>query len=137
MIRVALKGIAERRFRGVLTALAIVLGVAMVSGAFVLADTMRAGADSLSTASYKGTDAVVDARTAFDVDAAEGGRRRPSPPRCWIACAGARGRRRRGRRHRPEHPDRRQDGKVVGTAPTSVSATTPARRAPSGCRRSA
>jgi putative ABC transport system permease protein len=73
MIRVALRGLAERRFRSVLTALAIVLGVAMVSGAFVLSDTMKQGADSLSTASYKGTDAVVEARTAFDVDATDGG----------------------------------------------------------------
>jgi putative ABC transport system permease protein len=73
MIRVALRGLAERRFRSVLTALAIVIGVAMVSGAFVLSDTMKQGADSLSSASYKGTDAVVEARTAFEVDRVENG----------------------------------------------------------------
>jgi putative ABC transport system permease protein len=73
MIRVALRGLAQRRLRSVLTALAIVVGVAMVSGAFVLSDTMRRGADSLSSASYAGTDAVVEARTAFDVDRVDGG----------------------------------------------------------------
>jgi putative ABC transport system permease protein len=80
MIRVALRGIAARRLRTVLTALAIVLGVAMISGAFVLSDTMRRGADSLSTASYRGTDAVVDAKTAFDVDADEDNATAPTVP---------------------------------------------------------
>ena len=41
MTRVGLRGITARRLRTVLTALAIVLGVAMVSGAFTLTDTMR------------------------------------------------------------------------------------------------
>jgi putative ABC transport system permease protein len=72
MIRVALKGLAERRLRTILTALAVVIGVAMVSGAYVLSDTMGKGASSLSTASYKGTDAVVTARTAFHVSAQDG-----------------------------------------------------------------
>ena len=35
MRRVALKGLAWRKIRGVLTALSIVLGVAMVSGALL------------------------------------------------------------------------------------------------------
>ena len=38
MIRVALRGLAGRKLRAFLTALAIVLGVAMVSGTFVLTD---------------------------------------------------------------------------------------------------
>src|SRR5207237_166315 len=38
--RVALKGLLGRRVRTFLTALAIVLGVAMVSGSFVLTDTI-------------------------------------------------------------------------------------------------
>jgi hypothetical protein len=41
MIRTALKGISTRRMRTTLTALAIVLGVAMVSGAYRLSATMR------------------------------------------------------------------------------------------------
>jgi putative ABC transport system permease protein len=66
MIRTALKGIAARRTRTVLTALSIVLGVAMIGGALTLSDTMRHAANSLTSSSYKGTDAVVSARTAFD-----------------------------------------------------------------------
>src|SRR3954451_4940023 len=68
MTRVALKGMATRPLRTFLTALAIVLGVGMVSAAFTLTDTMRGAADSLSSAAYDGTDAVVSARTAFKVD---------------------------------------------------------------------
>ena len=68
MIRVGLRGITQRRLRTVLTALAIVLGVAMVSGAYTLTDTMRGAADSLSSSAYDGTAAVVSAKTAFKVD---------------------------------------------------------------------
>ena len=71
MTRVALKGFASRPVRTLLTTLAIVLGVGMVSAAFTLTDTMRGAADSLSSAAYDGTDAVVTARTAFKVDSSE------------------------------------------------------------------
>ncbi len=67
MTRVGLRGITTRRLRTVLTALAIVLGVAMVSGSYTLTDTMRGAADSLSSSAYNGTAAVVSAKTAFDV----------------------------------------------------------------------
>jgi putative ABC transport system permease protein len=36
MMRVALKGLIQRKLRALLTALAVVLGVAMISGTFVL-----------------------------------------------------------------------------------------------------
>ncbi len=65
MIKVALKGIAGRKLRTVLTALAIVLGVSMVAGAYTLTDTMKGAADSLSSSAYDSTDAVVSAKTAF------------------------------------------------------------------------
>ena len=78
MIRVALKSLAGRRLRTALTALAVVLGVAMVSGAFTLTDTMRGAADSLSRAAYDGTDAVVTARSAFEVDANDWTAKRPT-----------------------------------------------------------
>ena len=41
MIKVALKGLAGRKLRASLSAFAIILGVAMVSGTFVLTDTMN------------------------------------------------------------------------------------------------
>jgi putative ABC transport system permease protein len=66
MIAVALKGLAQHRLRTVLTALAIVVGVATMTAAFTLSDTMRKGADAVSSSSYDGTAAVVSAKTAFD-----------------------------------------------------------------------
>jgi putative ABC transport system permease protein len=66
VIRVAVKSLRTRRLRTVLTAFAIVLGVAMVSGAYTLTDTMGAAADSLSKASYHGTDAVVTKKLAVE-----------------------------------------------------------------------
>jgi putative ABC transport system permease protein len=68
MRRVALKGLVWRKIRGTLTALAIVLGVAMVSGAFVLTDTMKKAADSLRTESYAGLDGVVTGIERFHDD---------------------------------------------------------------------
>src|SRR4051794_34898451 len=66
MIEVALRSLAARPARTALTMLAIVLGVAMVASAFTVTDTMRKAADSLSSAAYDGTDAVVTGRTAFE-----------------------------------------------------------------------
>jgi putative ABC transport system permease protein len=42
MINVALRGLLGRKLRAALTAIAIVLGVAMVSGTYVLTDTIKA-----------------------------------------------------------------------------------------------
>jgi putative ABC transport system permease protein len=81
MTRVALKGLAMRPLRTILTALAIVLGVGMVTAAFTLSDTLRGAADSLSVAAYDGTDAVVTAPTAFAAGAnAEFAARKPVLP---------------------------------------------------------
>src|SRR5436305_1820774 len=66
MIRVALKGIAGRKLRAALTTLAIVLGVAMVSGTLVLTDTMEKAVDTLFTDAYTGSDAVVSAKDVVD-----------------------------------------------------------------------
>src|SRR5215211_636063 len=59
MIAVALKGLAGRKVRALLTAFAVVIGVAMVSGTFVLTDTMQKAFDGIFTASYEQTDAVI------------------------------------------------------------------------------
>ena len=65
MLHVALKGLAGRKLRAFLTGFAIVLGVAMVSGTFVLTDTLRAGFGAIFTSVYKSTDAVVSGRSAI------------------------------------------------------------------------
>jgi putative ABC transport system permease protein len=59
MRRVALRGLAARKLRSALTAIAIVLGVAMVSGTLVLTDTIEKAFDTIFSSSYEQTDAVV------------------------------------------------------------------------------
>jgi putative ABC transport system permease protein len=59
MKRVALRGLLGRKLRSALTAVAIVLGVAMVSGTLVLTDTIEKAFDSIFSSSYEQTDAVV------------------------------------------------------------------------------
>ena len=113
MTRVALKGMASRPLRTFLTTLAIVLGVAMVSAAFTLTDTMRGAANSLSSAAYDGTDAVVSARTAFKVDTASDYTvQKPTiAARCSTEVRARAAGRHRGRRHLrpgPDHRPRRQ-----------------------------
>ena len=60
------KALAARKLRSALTAIAIVLGVAMVSGTFVLTDTMQRAFDSIMSSSYDETDAVVSGRKVVD-----------------------------------------------------------------------
>jgi putative ABC transport system permease protein len=63
--KVALKGLLGRKLRTVLTMIAIILGVAMVSGTYVLTDTIKKGFDSIFTAAYSSADAVITGKTAF------------------------------------------------------------------------
>src|SRR4051812_48466674 len=65
MTKVALKGLALHKTRAVLTTLAVVIGVAMISGAYVVSDTMLSAANSLSGSAYDNTDAVVTKKQAF------------------------------------------------------------------------
>ncbi len=62
MRRVALRGLLARKLRSTLTAIAIVLGVAMVSGTLVLTDTIDKAFDSIFSSSYEQTDAVVSGK---------------------------------------------------------------------------
>ncbi len=73
MITVALRGLAGRKLRALLTALAIVLGVAMISGTYVLTDTISKAFDTIFTESYRGTSAVVSGRSAFEASSDNGG----------------------------------------------------------------
>src|SRR5215217_2320258 len=65
MRKVTLKGLSLHKTRAVLTTLAVVIGVAMISGAYVVSDTMLSAANSLSGAAYDNTDAVVSSKQAF------------------------------------------------------------------------
>jgi putative ABC transport system permease protein len=72
MLVVTLKGLSGRKLRASLTALAIVLGVAMMSGTFVLTDTINGAFTSIFTQSYKNADAVISGKTAFRNDNGNG-----------------------------------------------------------------
>jgi putative ABC transport system permease protein len=65
MVGVALKGLLGRKLRAILTALAIILGVAMISGTYVLTDTINAGFDTIFSQSYKNADVVITGKSAF------------------------------------------------------------------------
>lgn len=73
MIRVALRGLLGRKLRSVLTAMAIVLGVAMISGTYVLTDTMNKSFKGVFDRIYQGTDAVVTGRSAIKLNSNEAG----------------------------------------------------------------
>jgi putative ABC transport system permease protein len=78
MLKVVLKGLAGRKLRAFLTAFAIVLGVAMVSGTYVLTDTIKAGFSSVFTTVYQKTDAVVSGRSAIGSSNSSGNNIPPS-----------------------------------------------------------
>ena len=69
MLRVSLRGLATRRLRSALTALAIVLGVALVAGTFVLTDSITGAFNTIFQTIYSNTDATVTGRNAIDSSA--------------------------------------------------------------------
>lgn len=72
MTRFALRGILGRKLRTVLTAFAIVLGVATVSGTYVLTDSIDKAFGSIFTTSRQGSDAVISGKSAFDLTSDSG-----------------------------------------------------------------
>jgi putative ABC transport system permease protein len=70
MRRVALKGLAFRKVRALLTALAVVLGVAMVSGTYVLTDSIQRAFDGIFTGSYSDTSAVISGKQVVEFSTA-------------------------------------------------------------------
>jgi putative ABC transport system permease protein len=72
MIRVALAGIFGRKLRTALTALSVVLGVAMVSGTLVLTDSIDKAFNSIYTDVRKGSDVVVAGKSAIHLTQGQG-----------------------------------------------------------------
>jgi putative ABC transport system permease protein len=68
VIRFGIRGLAGRKLRSVLTALAIVLGVATVSGTYVLTDSISSAFDTIFSSIYVGTDASITGRSAISHD---------------------------------------------------------------------
>ena len=79
MTRVALKGLLGRKLRASLTAIAIVLGVAMVSGTYVLTDTIKSAFSTVFTQVYKNTDAVITGKSAIGNNNRGGGQGSSTP----------------------------------------------------------
>jgi putative ABC transport system permease protein len=81
MTRVALKGLLGRKLRVALTALAVVLGVAMISGTYILTDTIKSAFASVFTQAFKNADAVITGKSAIGNDNGGGnGTAAPSLP---------------------------------------------------------
>ncbi len=68
MWRVTIKGLLAKKLRLVLTSIAVVLGVAFISGTFVLTDTLGNVFDNLFTETTKGLDAVVRSKRELSSD---------------------------------------------------------------------
>ena len=133
MIRFALKGLATRKLRTALTAIAIVLGVALVSGTYVLTDSIKGAfnGDLLERLPRHGRD-----------DHGPGGlrpleREQGGPPpvqrvRCSPRCASCRTSRRRSAASAAAHLIGKNDKVIIfGGAPNlgfSVDPTRPALR---------
>lgn len=66
MIKFALQGLLARKLRTALTAIGVVLGVALISGTYVLTDSITSAFDSIFTENYKNTDAAITGKNAFD-----------------------------------------------------------------------
>ncbi|TCC08557.1 ABC transporter permease [Kribbella soli] len=67
MIKFALQGLLARKLRTALTAIGIVLGVSLISGTYVLTDSISSAFDSIFSQNYKNTDAAITGKSAFDL----------------------------------------------------------------------
>src|SRR5687768_18536842 len=76
MISLALRSMAQRKLRAALTALAILLGVAMIAGTYVQTDQISTAFEDIQQTANQGTDAVVRPKKEFGAAWAAG---RPLP----------------------------------------------------------
>ncbi|MFA4966356.1 MAG: FtsX-like permease family protein [Thermoleophilia bacterium] len=65
MIRIAWRSLTTHKLRTILTTLAVLLGVAMISGTYVLTDQIDRGFKEIFTEAYKGTDVTVTRASSF------------------------------------------------------------------------
>jgi putative ABC transport system permease protein len=71
MVTLVWRGILARKLRAVLTAIAILLGVAMIAGTYIITDQIGSTFDKIFATSYEGIDVVVSPKKAFDADFSE------------------------------------------------------------------
>ena len=72
MTAFALRGLLGRKLRTALTAIAIVLGVATVSGTYVLTDSINNAFHSIFFETRAGSDAVITGKSPFDISGDSG-----------------------------------------------------------------
>jgi putative ABC transport system permease protein len=65
LTKLALRGMAERKLRSALTAIAVLLGVSMISGTYVLTDEIRDSFQDIIETGNEGTDAILTPQTEF------------------------------------------------------------------------
>ena len=65
MIRIAWRSLLAHKLRSFLTALAIVLGVAMISGTYVFTDQINKAFDEIFTEAYAATDVTITPKLSF------------------------------------------------------------------------
>ena len=82
MIRAELRGLLGRKLRTILTAIAIVLGVAMITGTYILTDSIDNAFNSIFTDSRKGSDAVITGKAATSTNS---GSTAPTVPASLLA----------------------------------------------------
>jgi putative ABC transport system permease protein len=63
MITVALRGLVSRKLRAALTAIAIILGISMISGTYVLTDTINSSFTKIFQQANRKLDAVITSKT--------------------------------------------------------------------------
>jgi hypothetical protein len=110
MIAVALRSMAQRKLRSALTAVAILLGVAMIAGTYVQTDQIRTAMSDITHTANSGVDAEMTPRTAFrstfgandliDQRVGERPTSRSRRRRCASRCSSVTG----GRARRPYSP---------------------------------
>jgi putative ABC transport system permease protein len=66
--RLALRGLAARKLRSALTIIAVLLGVTMIAGTFVLTDTIQKAFDDIFTSQTKGADVIVSGREQVETE---------------------------------------------------------------------
>ena len=66
MNTIALRGLATRKLRSAMVAFAVVLGVAMIAGSFILTDTIRSAFTGIYREATAGTDVVVSGKPIVD-----------------------------------------------------------------------
>jgi putative ABC transport system permease protein len=80
MTAVALKGLWGRKTRSILTGLAILLGVAMISGTYVLTDTVQRAFETAFSTAFRNSSAIITAKETI-----KGSNSSPSVPTSILA----------------------------------------------------